>query len=499
MDGKVEKKTVGGFGGGAAKESVAQQQQQQQQQQQPVEIEKVLKEVVGPMLQSFCGSLTASVEKLVTRIERLEAKVEGNREVSLGGGGAKGVSFDRVDGDGEDGFRDASQFFGRGSNSSANTLGSNARDAGTKLERPKFTVKNAYSKTPEGAKTEVLEDSDYLEFFDNYDHYVNTWEALPINENVSYPNKDCIAMLSIPPKYARMLSDRLKLVFAPSDLQFMTLAQVQKATYWKDQTTEQLRIRIGQKLEEEVSTLGSLDILKRIKWTSKYGLIDSVAFADYSHNIKKEVRRIQSGGKLSVNKIQLKDIIIEAIPDRSFQRELCAKFGGTGCLFMEVEDFAINLVFDQIEERITSVTKQGLRALVNKSTRERESGGQVDPRPKNAAWHPKVAQVVEIEAEIQDQVNAALVGERECRNKGVGSDKLLKCRFLGGEKETCTFSHPASDLALKGKGVSKDVPNPQWLNTGKKAYNLVGAFGGEDEECEEHEGGSDGASDEEEQ
>ena len=107
--------------------------------------------------------------------------------------------------------------------------------------------------------------------------------------------------------------------------------------------------------------------------------------------------------------------------------------------------------------------------------------------------------MVEIEAEIQDQVNAALVGERECRNKGVGSDKLLKCRFLGGEKATCTFSHPASDLALKGKGVSKDVPNPQWLNTGKKAYNLVGAYGGEDEECEEHEGGSDGASDEEEQ
>jgi hypothetical protein len=54
-------------------------------------------------------------------------------------------------------------------------------------------------------------------------------------------------------------------------------------------------------------------------------------------------------------------------------------------------------------------------------------------------------------------------------------------------------------LALKGKGVSKDVPNPQWLNTGKKAYNLVGAVGGEDEGCEEHEGGSDGVSDEEEQ
>ena len=61
---------------------------------------------------------------------------------------------------------------------------------------------------------------------------------------------------------------RLKLVFATTELQFMSIIQVQKAVYWKDQTTEQLRSRIGQKLEEEVSTLGSLDILRRITFNS---------------------------------------------------------------------------------------------------------------------------------------------------------------------------------------------------------------------------------------
>ena len=74
---------------------------------------------------------------------------------------------------------------------------------------------------------------------------------------------------------------------------------------------------------------------------------------------------------------------------------------------------------------------------------------------------------------IQDQVNAALVGEKKCRNVGVGSDKLLKCQFLGGDKATCTFEHPQTDMSLRGKGVSKDQPAPQWLNTGRKVHHMV--------------------------
>ena len=102
MDGKGDKKAAGGLGGGATKESIAQQQQQQQ----PVAIERILKEVVGPMLQEFCGSLTGSVEKLVARIEHLETKVDGNRRVSRGGGGAEAASA------GE--FQDGTSFFAQG-------------------------------------------------------------------------------------------------------------------------------------------------------------------------------------------------------------------------------------------------------------------------------------------------------------------------------------------------------------------------------------------------
>jgi hypothetical protein len=51
-------------------------------------------------------------------------------------------------------------------------------------------------------------------------------------------------------------------------------------------------------------------------------------------------------------------------------------------------------------------------------------------------------------------------------------------------------------LALKGKGVSKDMPNPQWLNTGRTVSNVVGVDEREDGECEEHEGGFEDESDE---
>ena len=135
------------------------------------------------------------------------------------------------------------------------------------------------------------------------------------------------------------------------------------------------------------------------------------------------------------------------------------------------------MIFNDIDRRIENITKEGLRAAVNKLVRERDS-----VRPS----YQKVANMQEyLEDEMQDHVNAALVGEKKCRNIGVGSDKLLKCRFLGGDKATCTFEHPQSDLALKGKGVSKDQPSPQWLNTGRKLNNMTMDPRFEFPECDE--------------
>jgi hypothetical protein len=266
-------------------------------------------------------------------------------------------------------------------------------------------------------------------------------------------------------------------IYDRNDLQHMSLAEIRNATYWKDLSTKEVRKRIGLKFEAEVSVKGSLDILKRVEFKSQFGLIDAIAFATYQHDLKKEIQRIQAGGRFVVNKIQLKDIVIAALPDKFYQQELYAKFGNIGTLLMDSEEFSLSLIFNDVQRRIENITKEGLRASVNKLVRERDSA-----RP---SYH-KVANMQEyMEDELQDQVNAALVGEKKCRNIGVGSDKLLKCRFLGGEKATCTFEHPPSDLALKGKGISKDQPSPQWLNTGRKLHNMAVDTSVEFPDCDE--------------
>jgi hypothetical protein len=56
--------------------------------------------------------------------------------------------------------------------------------------------------------------------------------------------------------------------------------------------------------------------------------------------------------------------------------------------------------------------------------------------------------------DIQDLVNAALAGDKQCSRIGTGLDGLLNCRFLG-KNGTCTFKHPEADLRLKGKGVTE--------------------------------------------
>jgi hypothetical protein len=432
--------------------------------------EKGMADVMGAV-----SKLTSGMEKMLDRIGALEARFDGNdgnRRVTMARGGGSADAGD---------FQDGQSFFekypeGNGRNSygsMASNFGS--KDPGTKLERPKFVVKQ--TRVKEGVKTETVQFSDYLDFFDGYEQYMEAWETIPANfiDGVpqKYPNKERVAVLNIPFTYAHQLSDRLQLIYDRTDLQHMTLAQIEAAVYWKNMTTQEIRRRIGLKFESEVSVKGALDILRKIEFKSQFGLIDATAFATYKHDLKKEIQRIQAGGQYVVNKIQIKDIVIAALPDRSYQQELYAKYGIVGSLLMSSEEFSLSLIFIDVDMRIESVTKQGLRAIVNKTTRERDS--KFTPHKPFAAH--VVHQDVPVESEewlglVQDQVNAALAGGKICRNVGVGKDQLLICRWLGGEKAACTFDHPPSDLALKGKGVSKDVPSPQWLNTGRKVHNM---------------------------
>ena len=67
---------------------------------------------------------------------------------------------------------------------------------------------------------------------------------------------------------------------------------------------------------------------------------------------------------------------------------------------------------------------------------------------------------VSLQEQIQESVNAVMLNPSNCSRIGVGKDGKLLCRFLGGEKETCTFKHPQSDISLKGTGVSNETTMP---------------------------------------
>jgi hypothetical protein len=373
----------------------------------------------------------------------------------------------------EDNWRDGAEFSpgARPSSASMLSLVTN-QDAGTKLERPKFVVK--LSKTIDGTKKEFIRDSDFIDYFDEYDHYILSWENLPMNfeRRLLYPNKERVALLTLPTKYAQFLCSKLKIAFNSAMMQFKTPRQIRDAVYWQEMTTAEVRLRIGLKFEEEVSDHGAVEILQRIKFNSQFGLIDALAFADYQHEFKKELLRIQSGGQLKVNAINLKDLIISALPDKTYQRQLYTKYGPTGTLILDPADFAIDLIFDEVELRITSVTKQGLRAIVNKATREKEAFQPKQPHIRPALAHAQQAIHVELEEIVEEQVNAAMAGDKKCKRGGIGKDNLLLCRWLG-EKGACSFEHTVSEMALKGKGVSKDSQNPGWLNNGKKVFQLI--------------------------
>lgn len=62
----------------------------------------------------------------------------------------------------------------------------------------------------------------------------------------------------------------------------------------------------------------------------------------------------------------------------------------------------------------------------------------------------------EREFDLQETVNQAMLGTEKCRKIGVGPDGKLLYRWLGGDRATCTFQHPPSDILLKGKGVSNE-------------------------------------------
>jgi hypothetical protein len=350
-------------------------------------------EVLARMLEPL-SALQRTVEELANKVGALESRhsrpsVTFERRSS--GAAAAAVSKDDGQGSAEE-FVDGGQFdFVQGQDfngrrSSAFSQ-SGAKDVGTKLERPKFVVKK--TQTSNGFKTEWVEDSDYLDYLDDYDHYFAQWKTIPANEGLSYSNEERVPIVNLPPRYARRIANRLKWIYDKTELLFCSQRQIQSANFWKDMTSAKLREEIGKLVERDLSYKGASDLLRKITFRSGFGPIDMKAFAVYQHDFKQELIRLRAGNRMP-NPTTLKDIIIASYPDRMYQQELVAKFGPHGVLNGDPEEFAINLVFEDIETHIAEITKQGLRAVVNNHLRDTRNHDASNHSPRTPSFgNPK--------------------------------------------------------------------------------------------------------------
>ena len=432
-------------------------------------------ESVHAQLRSDFQKLDSKVEAMALREDigsALKVKSHRGNRVSFGGGGDQQVSGDEPDTGSsefklEGDFRRNSGRFSLGSSSSQTS-----KDVGTKLERPKFTIERSFTK--DGFKTELIQDSDYLNFLDDYDHYIDQWKTIPSNEGQDYPNESRVAIVSIPPKYARKMAARIHWIYDTKELQtFGSVRELKQAKYWSDLDSETLRIEIGKLVESELSTKGVLEAIRKVKWNSTFGIIDPLAFANFQHDFKRTVLRLQSGGVIKVEQVHLKDYLISALPDKQLQNELTAKYGQTGVIIGDLENFAINNIFADIEIYIQSISKLNLGRMVNKQNREREmafSKGKLFQITADSEDLPEREEVQDVDDEqFQDRVNtlSSNYGAVKCRYSGLGSDGKLKCKWLANPEASCLFNHPESDLKMKGKGQSQDVPKDSSSHTRK--------------------------------
>ena len=413
--------------------------------------------IVGELLKPIMEMVVGVVQKM----ETIEARNGTSKSVSFQNRSAHGSVEEFSDGasfnfgDGNAVKRESER---RSSNrSSISSTGSEGKDVGTKLERPKFHVEKF--KMVNGIKEEDISDSDFINYLDAYLHYIEQWKSLPNHDNLDYPNEDKVAILNMPPRYAKKGAERIHRVYSTAELRFCTKQQVRDAKFWDDITSEGLRFEIGKTAASEMSCNGTLDTLRKVQWISTRGMIDMKAFATFQHEFKKTVMRLEAGEVIKIEEIHLKDIVISALPDRKLQKELFAKFGQSGSLL--TEDFAINLVFDDIESYITTMSKHGLGFALNKMNREREAASFNGKKVHQlSSEFDADTTEFEIEEDFQEHVNAAMASPSPCRFVGIGSDGKLKCKWLA-EQEKCSFKHPESDMQLKGRGVSKDVTMSQ--------------------------------------
>jgi hypothetical protein len=316
-------------------------------------------------------------------------------------------------------------------------------------------------KQPEIKYSEEMTIEQVIKFLDECLQYISNWEALPANKGKSFPDAEHFPLSIMPKEVAAWVCTTTELIFDMTSMHQYSEATVHRLTterkWWKFQNGDSIRSLLVKARNENAANTVMLQRLHKITWksTSPYSLN---AFAKFSHDIAQELR-FTEGGEFQYEPVDLKDFVISSFPDPKFQKELYSIYGHRGIL--KVQRFEIGMILERINQRIKCFMKENVHAEMNASAAHRRDAKPkvnfVDSFFESDDGEEILEQRKTLQGYIQDSVNAVMINPSNCSRIGVGSDGKLLCKYLGGDKKTCTFKHPQSDMSLKGTGVSLDT------------------------------------------
>jgi hypothetical protein len=365
-----------------------------------------------------------------------------------------------------------------------------------KIVKSSFRLEKSKFEFPTNLTEDGAFDDAILKFIEECDRHIEMWLNLPENKDKEFEGSEVFALVSLPASVQKRCAHNLELIFHKSEIVGWSLKQIQQAKYWDQVTTEEVKREI---LIRKAKGIAKKDVVKTIQspaiaWTPGVGLIHLDAFETYKSKMITQLSRLSQGG-VSLSFITIKDAIISAIPDRDFKSELYAQFGHSGSLPGPdasgiTEEYSVKDIFDFIRQHIVVIKQKGLTQIVNKNSEVSfhtpPTVRKFGPPLPSSRFPARAVQAIELQPEIFPesdrafwsgadaekeistddcdechQINTMVLKakSKECHYKGVGPDGKLLCPYLGNpDSAKCGFIHPAKELDLKGKGVSRATP-----------------------------------------
>jgi hypothetical protein len=339
------------------------------------------------------------------------------------------------------------------------------KDPAIKLVPPSVECKDPFKIRPK----------EFIEYFDNVEAFILIWESQPGNTGKKFDGADSFALKNLKVPQQKQLAKLIQVIYDRSELRFVKKSELGNQIFWLSVTTQMAKAKLSVKLATETSLQACVRDLQKIKFSSPYGLIDPDAWDNYKKNVL-ELENFQSSNGFIVPDSVLKDVIISALPDQSFQKDLFLLFGPIGSMYGHQE---LSDLIATIEARIRAILGQNLQAVVNRAVATRDAKFTPGKFKANAVQVEEMYFSADVESEEEEQnvsevehddsdelamqLQAYLTetaGKKSCDRIGIAPDGKLKCKFLGGTKASCIFAHPESDMKLRGKGFTIQAQTP---------------------------------------